>query len=37
MRSFIRLALFGLLLLATTRADGRPRFGRRIDKRTRAA
>ena len=33
MRNFIGLALFGLLLFATTRSDGRARFARRIDKR----
>ncbi len=28
MCSVIRLALFGMLLFLTTRADGQPRFGR---------
>lgn len=33
MRDFARLVLFGLVLFATTRADGQPRFGRPVDNR----
>jgi hypothetical protein len=37
LRNLTRLALFGLLLIATTRSCGRPRFARSVDKRSAAA
>jgi hypothetical protein len=37
MRDLTRLVLFGVMLFATTRSCGRPRFSRGVDKRTTGA